>query len=61
MITYLKISIFFIFPFLDVIIMTIHYKQIGEIFYVFHHGASIYAYYYAMASTPPSFYFVHSS
>uniref|UniRef100_A0A0B7BK45 TLC domain-containing protein n=1 Tax=Arion vulgaris TaxID=1028688 RepID=A0A0B7BK45_9EUPU len=32
----------------DVIIMTIHYKQIGEIFYVLHHGASIYAYYYVM-------------
>ncbi|KAK6179180.1 TLC domain-containing protein 4-B [Patella vulgata] len=32
----------------DVLIMTIHYKKIGEVFYFFHHGASIYAYFYVM-------------
>ncbi|XP_005095920.1 TLC domain-containing protein 4-B [Aplysia californica] len=32
----------------DVIVMSIHYKQIGDVFYVLHHGASIYAYYYVM-------------
>ncbi|XP_041356947.1 TLC domain-containing protein 4-B-like [Gigantopelta aegis] len=32
----------------DLIILSIHYKEIGEIFYIFHHGASMYAYYYVM-------------
>lgn len=32
----------------DLVIMTIHYKQVGEVFYFFHHGASMYAYYYVM-------------
>ncbi|KAL5017535.1 hypothetical protein ScPMuIL_007124 [Solemya velum] len=32
----------------DAIIMAVYYRQIGEIFYFFHHGASIYAYYYVM-------------
>ncbi|GFO41459.1 transmembrane protein 56 [Plakobranchus ocellatus] len=32
----------------DVIIMAVHYQQMGEVFYVLHHGASIYAYYYVM-------------
>ncbi|XP_076440792.1 TLC domain-containing protein 4-B-like [Babylonia areolata] len=32
----------------DLVIMTIHYKHIGEVFYFFHHGASMYAYYYVM-------------
>ncbi|XP_029640227.1 TLC domain-containing protein 4-B [Octopus bimaculoides] len=32
----------------DLIIMTVHYKTIGEVFYFFHHGASIYAYVYVM-------------
>ncbi|KAL3869363.1 hypothetical protein ACJMK2_042055 [Sinanodonta woodiana] len=32
----------------DAVLMAIHYKHIGEIFYFFHHGASIYAYYYVM-------------
>lgn len=30
----------------DLVVMTIHYKQIGEAFFFFHHGASMYAYYY---------------
>lgn len=32
----------------DLIIMTVHYRNIGEVFYFFHHGASIYAYVYVM-------------
>ncbi|PVD23605.1 hypothetical protein C0Q70_16877 [Pomacea canaliculata] len=32
----------------DLVVMTIHYKHIGEAFYFFHHGASMYAYYYVM-------------
>ncbi|ESO88249.1 hypothetical protein LOTGIDRAFT_219318 [Lottia gigantea] len=32
----------------DILIMTIHYKKIGEAFYFFHHGASMYAYFYVM-------------
>lgn len=33
----------------DAVIMTIYYKQIGEVFFYFHHAASIYAYYYVVA------------
>lgn len=32
----------------DAVIMTIYYKQIGEVFFYFHHAASIYAYYYVV-------------
>jgi len=32
----------------DTIIMFIHYNVIGEVFYIFHHGVSIYAYYFVM-------------
>lgn len=40
----------FIYNFADLVVMTIHYKHIGEAFYFFHHGASMYAYYYVMVS-----------
>uniref|UniRef100_K1QDK8 Intraflagellar transport protein 74-like protein n=1 Tax=Magallana gigas TaxID=29159 RepID=K1QDK8_MAGGI len=32
----------------DAVMMTIYYKQIGEVFFYFHHAASIYAYYYVV-------------
>ncbi|KAK2183318.1 hypothetical protein NP493_315g01018 [Ridgeia piscesae] len=32
----------------DTIVMLVHYRAVGELFYIFHHGASIYAYYFVM-------------
>jgi len=34
----------------DTIVMLVHYRAVGELFYIFHHGASIYAYYFVMVS-----------
>ena len=39
-----------VYFFSDAIIMLVYYKEIGEVFYIFHHGAVIYAYYYVMVS-----------
>ena len=36
--------------FADTIVMLFHYRAVGELFYIFHHGASIYAYYFVMVS-----------
>ncbi|XP_022319419.1 TLC domain-containing protein 4-B-like isoform X2 [Crassostrea virginica] len=32
----------------DAVVMAIYYKQIGEVFFLFHHAASVYAYYYVV-------------
>jgi len=30
--------------------MILHYREVGDICYVFHHGATIYAFYFVMVS-----------
>ena len=43
----LPLVVFFI---TDAVVMAIYYKQIGEVFFLFHHAASVYAYYYVVVS-----------
>lgn len=47
----LTISNLTTFTITDAVMMTIYYKQIGEVFFYFHHAASIYAYYYVVVRT----------
>ena len=39
--------------------MSVHYKHIGEAFYFFHHGASMYAYYYVTVRFLPQVMLTH--
>jgi len=34
----------------DGIVMILHYREVGDICYIFHHGATIYAFYFVMVS-----------
>ncbi|KAK3092090.1 hypothetical protein FSP39_025089 [Pinctada imbricata] len=41
--------IFFVFSFSDMILLTMYWKQIGDVVFFLHHGASVYAYVYVMS------------
>jgi len=34
----------------DSIVMILHYREVGDICYIFHHGATIYGFYFVMVS-----------
>jgi len=34
----------------DCIVMILHYREVGKVCYIFHHGATIYAFYFVMVS-----------
>ena len=40
----------------DLLVMLQHYSEVGEMFYLFHHGSTIYAYYFVMVSIQEDIY-----
>jgi len=45
----------------DSIVMVLHYREVGDICYIFHHGATIYAFYFVMVSANFLWFLVLSS
>jgi len=43
----------------DGIVMVLHFREVGDVCYIFHHGATIYAFCFVMVSCYfPSYYFL---